>query len=498
MSVLFAMPVTFMADTSSAASVMRSYVSPVIKTLCLIGSVACIFFLVNGGINYMTSAGKPEQLEHAKRVIRNALIGLLLILAAATLTQILTHSYAGSGAASQASVPNLTAITPAPVSNGVIGFIIKAITGVLNDIIQSLASPFIKSLAYFTKSTPLMAGNATVFNLWLAMVGICDVLLTLVIALLGFHVMSASTFGFEEVDIKHLLPRFALIFLTLNTSIFAIDLVIEFSNAMVHAITLTNGTTSLWAALTDVVKQSAELGFPSLLLMLLFTIFAVILVFYYLCRLLTLYIGAILSPLVLLIWLVPGFRDFSETAAKTYIMTIFVLFVQVLVLIVAGSLLDGVVVGSPTQTTGTLMPMLTGAVAMYFAVKVPFYMERLAFASMGPRSARQLGGQFINAVTFLRSSRRSTRENEDVDPETGRRLVRGTGTRKSIFGEVGTSTVDRSSSRHRQENSPSGTNTPAGNAQSQAKTGATVVAEKITADSLKPKRSNSSKTMEKP
>ncbi|HUB93641.1 MAG TPA: hypothetical protein VMB52_04005, partial [Verrucomicrobiae bacterium] len=265
-----------------------------------------------------------------------------------------------------------------PVSNGLVGAIIKVITGVLNDIIQSLASPFIKSLAYFTKSTPLMAANATVFNLWLAMVGICDVLLTLVIALLGFHVMSASTFGFDEIDIRHLLPRLALIFLAINTSAFAIDGVIEISNAMIHAITLANGTTSFWDSLTNVVKQSAELGFPSLLLMLLFTIFAVILVFYYLCRLLTLYIGAILSPLVLLVWLVPGFRDFSETAAKTYLMTIFVLFVQVLVLIVAGSLLDGVVVGSPTQTTGTLMPMLTGAVAMYFAVKVPFFMERLA------------------------------------------------------------------------------------------------------------------------
>ncbi|HUB93575.1 MAG TPA: pilin, partial [Verrucomicrobiae bacterium] len=107
---LLAMPLSLMADTSSAASIMRSFVSPVINTLCVVGAAACVFFLVNGGITYATSSGKPENLEHAKKVIRNALIGLVLIFAAVALTQILTHSYAGSNAASHASVPNLTAI----------------------------------------------------------------------------------------------------------------------------------------------------------------------------------------------------------------------------------------------------------------------------------------------------------------------------------------------------------------------------------------------------
>ena len=491
-----AMPVSLMADTSSAASVMQSYVSPAIDTLCVVGSVACVFFLVNGGVNYMTSAGKPDKLEHAKKIIRNALIGLVLVFAAAALTQILTHAYAGSSAASHASIPNLTAITPAPVSNGLVGVIIKAITGVLNNIIQSLAAPFINSLAFFTKSTPLMADNSTVFNLWLAMVGICDTLFVLVIALLGFHVMGASTFGFDELDIKQLLPRFALIFLVLNTSIFAIDLVIELSNAMVHAVTLANGTTSLWAALTDVVKQSAELGFASLLLMLLFTIFAIILVFYYLCRLITLYIGAILSPLVLLLWLVPGFKDFSETAARTYIMTVFVLFVQVLVLIVAGSLLDGVVVGSPTQTTGTLMPILTGAVAMYFAVKVPFFMEKLSFASMGPRSARQLGGQFLYAVSYIRGHGKGGNTKQDVNPETGRRLVPGTGSRKSMFGEIGGSTVSRGGTGRSNQQNKGGTTIIQGN-QQRPKTGDTVAAANSPTNKPKSKQSNPPKTKEK-
>lgn len=413
------MPVLFAAATSSAATVMQSFVSPIMVTLCAVASLACVFFLVNGGIAYMTSTGKPENLDHAKRVIRNALIGLVLVFAAFTLTQILTHAYAGSSAAVNASAPNLTAITPAPVSNGLIGVIIKAITGVLDYIVQSLTSPFINSLAYFTKSTPLMADNSTVFNLWLAMVGMTDALLVLIIALLGFHVMSAATFGLDEIEFKHLLPRIGLIFLALNTSIFAIDGVIELSNAMIHAINLANGTTSLWSALTDVIKQSAELGLPSLLIMLVFTAISVVLVVYYIGRLITLYLGAILSPLVLLLWLVPGFRDFSLTAIRTYIITIFVLFVQVVVLIVSGSLITGVVVGSPTQTTGTLMPMVVGVAAMVAVLKVPSAMARMSFASMGPQSLRQLGTLLVIGISAHRRKKRGRDDDDDDDKNKG-------------------------------------------------------------------------------
>jgi hypothetical protein len=44
-----------------------------------------------------------------------------------------------------------------------------------------------------------------VFNLWLAMVAIPDVLFILVVGLLGFHVMSAASFGFDEIEFKHML-----------------------------------------------------------------------------------------------------------------------------------------------------------------------------------------------------------------------------------------------------------------------------------------------------
>jgi len=442
---LIAMPFTFMADTSSAASVMSSFIVPVIRTLCIVATPVCVFFLVNGGIAYMSSGGKPDKLEHAKRIIRNALIGLVIVIAAAVLTEILTHAYASSSAAMNAKLPNLTDITPKPVSNGVVAFIIKMITGVLNDIVQTLAWPFIHSLAFFTSSTPLMANNSTVFNLWLAMVGITDALFVLIVALLGFHVMSASTLGLDEIELKHLLPRVCLIFLAINTSIFAIDGVIELSNAMIHAVTAASGVKSVWDTLTAVVNQSAELGLPALLIMVAFLIFSVILVVYYVGRLISLYIGAVLAPIVLLLWLIPPFRNFAETAARVYIMTIFVLFVHVIILQLAASLFGGVVVGSPTQVSGTLMPMITGLATLIALLKTQGVMMQFSYASIGPRSARQLGGQIINAVSFIRSGSRSSSSDRRQDG-----LYRG-GTnisqKKSFLHQSNTTTVSNTNSR---------------------------------------------------
>jgi hypothetical protein len=178
-------------DASAAGQVMRQFVAPVFATLAILAGLACTFFLVNGGIAYMTSTGRPDKLEHAKKVIRNALLGLVLV---------------------------------------------KAIVGLFQNIIQTAAQPFLNALNYFTHATPLMAVNSSVFSLWLAIVGIADALFVLVVALLGFHVMSYATLGLEEIEFKHLLPQIGLTFLALNTSIFVVDAIISLSNGMIHAL----------------------------------------------------------------------------------------------------------------------------------------------------------------------------------------------------------------------------------------------------------------------
>src|SRR5665647_1120677 len=132
-----------MADSSGAVSAMRDYVAPTIRTLAALASIASVFFLVNGGYLYMTSAGKPDTLDHAKRVIRNAIIGLVIVLGAATLTSILTSAYGQPVGSVGSTMPNLQAIPPQSVSNGLIDVLIKAVTGLLNNIVQAVATPFL-------------------------------------------------------------------------------------------------------------------------------------------------------------------------------------------------------------------------------------------------------------------------------------------------------------------------------------------------------------------
>jgi len=428
---------TILADATSAANVMHSFVAPVIQTLCVIASLVCGFFLINGGYHYITSSGNPEKLEHAKHTLKTAMIGLVIVLAAGVLTAILTHAYAGSTQALNQKLPDLTTVQPTPVSNGLVSILIKAITGLLNNIIQSIASPFLKALSFFTSSTPLMADNSSVFKLWLAIVGMCDVLFVIVIALLGFHVMSAATFGFDEIEVKHILPRLALIFLLVNTSIFAIDGIISLSNVMIRAVN-DAGAASVWDTLTNVVKQSGSLGVGSLLIMIAFLIFSVILLIYYVGRLVTLYLGAVLSPFVLLLWLVPGFRDFAETAFKTYVVTIFVLFVNVVILELAASLFAGIHGGGALiPSSSDLMSLIVGLAAVIALLKTQGVMMQFSYASIGPRSARKLSGQFMNGVTYISTKSKQvvatvSKGRNDQDQSGGEPRSGGSGTKHRI------------------------------------------------------------------
>lgn len=391
---------TLMADALAASHVMQTFVAPVITALCLAASLGCTFFLVFGGIQYMSSRGNPEKLEHAKLTIKNAIIGLVVVLVAASLTAILTHAY---GASSTDVATKLPALSQVQENNSVSlwDIITKAITHVLESIISSIGQPFVDALAFFTKSTPLMGDNSAVFNMWLVIVGISDALFVLVVGLLGFHVMSFGIFDFDEIDIKKLVPQLALIFLLMNTSLFAIDGIISLSNAMVHALQEAFPPMTLWDLLDNLTKQSSSMGLGALLIMIAFLVLTVLLLVYYVVRLITLYIGAALSPIVLMLYLIPVFKDFAITAAKAYLMTIFTLFVQVVIMQLATSIFLGMLEGTNNGQPNTLMALIVGLATIWALLKTPGVMRELSHASSMPRAARQMAGVFIRSANSV-------------------------------------------------------------------------------------------------
>jgi hypothetical protein len=397
---IFGNHIAFGFAALTSGNVMSTYVTPIVVMMSGLAGILCTFFLVIAGVQYSTSTGNPEKLEHAKHTIRNAIIGLTMVLVATTLVAILKHAYRVSTPSTASSLPVLSSVRPVAVSNGLVDVLIKAITGLLNNIIQSAATPFLQALTYFTTSTPHISSNPEVFNLWLAMVGITDAVFVLVIALLGFHIMSYDTIGLEEIEFKHLLPQIGLIFLLINNSIFIIDGLISLSNALIRALQVGLNNTSVWDVLTLIVKQSTSFGLAALLIMIAFLILAVILLVYYVGRLVTLYLGAVLSPIVLLLWLLPSFREFSISAAKTYLVSIFVLFVHVVILLLAASLLSGLVSNTSSHTADPIMCLVVGLSTLLALLKTQGILTQFSYATIGVKSLRKLSGQFINGLSY--------------------------------------------------------------------------------------------------
>jgi hypothetical protein len=382
------------------AGVVKGDIAPFIKILSLISLVLCTLYLIFGGFRYMTSAGDPSSLMHAKKIIKNSLIGLVIVLSAATLSGLLSNAYGSpSSTAVNKQVPTISQITPESKSSGIIDIIIKTITGVLDNIVQTVASPFLKGLSYFTTGTPLIEANSSAFNLWLIVTGIADGLFTLVIVLLGLHVMSFSTLGLDEVNLTQLLPRIGLAYLLINSSIFIIDAVISLSNMMIQVISHGQSVSAVWQSLTTVVQHSSSYGLATLIIMVIFLVFSVILIVYYVGRLVTLYLGGVLAPLIVLVWILPGFRDFALTATKKYFTLVFVLFVHVVILELAASIIVGVVNGSTNSSP--LMALIVGLATLICLLKTQGVMSQLSIAAIGPKTARQIGQRLILNLNYL-------------------------------------------------------------------------------------------------
>lgn len=398
-----------LASAQAATEVMRAYIVPTMVTLISLATLFCTLFIVIGGFRYMTGSGNPEQLYQAKRVIKNAVVGLLLVIASATLTGILHNAYREPANGNGNALPDMSIMEPEQKEEDLGGVITGAIIGVFRKIIQTIAKPFITALDYFTDGTPMMADNPHVFSVWLVVVAIADAAFIIVVALLGFQVMSFQSLGFDELDLKQLLPQIAATFLLINSSIFVIDAIIGLSNVMIDAIKTSFSNMDIWNTLSGITEKSYGVGLAGLLIMAVFLILVVMLIVYYLGRLITLYVGAVLSPLVVLLWLLPAFKDFAITAFKTYLTAIFVLFVHVIILLLASTIFTGVLVGNNGVQPNTYMALLVGIATVIILLKTQGFMRDLSYAASTPRAARELGSQFIKGISSMKQTTKSVK-----------------------------------------------------------------------------------------
>ena len=394
-SLWFLLPSPVFAQTASPE--VSAFTADALSLITIISLAAAVLFLIRGGYIYITSTGQPEALAEAKKTIRNALLGLVIILAANVIVSVFTGSLTGNGEGTTISNLPISQIEAVKPSGGLTQVLIDAINGFLQNVVESATKPVINGILGFLTTTPQLLNNSTITNFWLIMLGITDSLFVVVVALLGLQLMSASTFGFTEIEFKHLLPKIGLAFLCANTSLFLADYVIRAGNALVTGVlSATGGLNHAWITnaitITNVTNGTAPLII--LIFLLIFLIVAIVLLFMYVTRLIVISLGAVLSPFIFLLWLLPKTADFAEMCVKSYFVSVFMVFVHVVTIQLAGSFLT-----LPEQNGNSLISIAVAIGLLFTLLKIPDFMMQLILFSSRMGSIKHLGGQLMNVLS---------------------------------------------------------------------------------------------------
>lgn len=382
----------FAASTSSE---LTNFTSQTLGYITAIASIAAVFFVVKGGVQYMTSSGSPDGIENAKKTIKNALLGLLIVLSASFIIGVFNQAFNSGGGQGSAGVniPQIESVKPA---DGLTQVLIDAVSGFMQNLIQSSTKPIVDGIVGYLTTTPSLLDNSVVFKFWTVTLGIADSLFLIIVALVGLHFMSASSFGFEEVELKQLLPRVGLAFLGANTSLFLADYVVQACNVMVKTvIDQTGGLTNAWIlnAINPTSFITGNTPLITLVFLIIFLIAAIVLLLLYVSRLIMIFLGAVMAPLMFLLWALPKFSDFASAAFKSYFVTVFMVFVHVVILQLAAAFLT-----LPGNNTNSLVSIALAIGLFFTLLKVPSVMMQMVLYSSGTNIFTRVGGQIINAV----------------------------------------------------------------------------------------------------
>jgi len=404
-------PTVVYAATNTPSEV-SSFTSDALSLVTIIASLASVIFLIRGGYIYITSTGKPDALEDAKKTIRNAIIGLVVVLAASSLISLLTGALVGDTTNPTASTLPVTQIESVAPSDGLTQVLIDAVNGFIQNIVESATKPMVDGIMSFLTTTPLLLSNASIVKFWLIMLAITDTLFVLVVALLGLQVMSASTFGFEEIEFKHLLPKVSLAFLGANVSLFLADYVIQASNALVSGvISATGGLNHAWItnAVTLSNLSNGTAPFILLIFLLIFLIVAIVLLLMYISRLIIISLGAVLSPFIFLLWTLPKTSAFAEMAIKGYFVSVFMVFIHIVTIQLAGSFL-----ALPEQTNNSLISVAVAIGLLLTLLKTPSFLMQLTMFSSQVGTVKRMGSQIINVMSADNTSATSSKSARSV------------------------------------------------------------------------------------
>jgi hypothetical protein len=398
------------------------FTNSTLQIITLIATALAAFFLVWAGYLYITSAGKPETLESAKKTIKNALIGLTLVLAANVVTSVFQHALNSQTSLGSGSAVDVVSIQTVEPSDGLTEILIDAIAGFIQNIVESSTAPIVNGVLGYLTTTPTLLGNEVIRNFWFITLGIADALFILVVALMGLQIMSASTFGFEEVELKQLLPKLGLSFLLANSSLFLADYAIITCNTLVKVILdSTGGLNHAWIenAFNPTAVITGTTPLIILIFMVLFLIVSIVLLLMYISRLIFISLGAVLSPFIFLLSALPKFSDFAFIAMKTYLVSVFIVFVHVVIIQLASAFLT-----LPEHSENSLISIAIGIGLFITLLKTPNLMMQMVMYTSNSGSMRKLGDQIINVMTTDNASTGSRISAQNAAAKVTKKAIR--------------------------------------------------------------------------
>ncbi|MDD3938889.1 MAG: hypothetical protein PHU55_03970, partial [Bacilli bacterium] len=133
----------------------------------------------------------------------------------------------------------------------------------------------------------------------------------------------------------------------------------------------------------------------TLIFAILFILLAVVLLIFYISRLMILAFGAALSPLLCLLSLSSKMSDFVGNAVKIYIVTIFTVFLHVVIIQLASSFLTvpGQIGDNP------IIAILIGVALFSVLLKSTSVTVQLAMSSQAGNTLKKFSTQVINVIS---------------------------------------------------------------------------------------------------
>jgi Conjugal transfer protein TrbL len=282
-----------------------------------------------------------------------------------------------------------------------VGKVRYAISQWFSNLVTSALRPVFDFLGRTVFSTPPLADNDRIVQLWGVSLAIADSLL-LLLFLVGAGLVTVGGGLGSQITAKELLPRLLLAAIAANVSLLLLRWLIELSNALSAAVLGASLEPAEVARLMIRLLANAALQNPFLALLgLAAIVLAVLVVIVYIIRVAVLVVLAAGAPLLLIGHTLPQTERWARAWWRATLALLVAPVAQSLLLAAAFRVLltsDGVL-GLPIGS-GFIDILVVGTL-LYFLFKVPFWMLHATFSGAESRAiaqARRIGSAVTKAV----------------------------------------------------------------------------------------------------